>query len=207
MKCVYWRSFAVAFLLGILGVAGRAVACELPPPKDPAKSWVVYRLDEARSRVRFDAKAFMHEVAGKTSKLQGTIRLGDRDRFTDAEACVRIDAASLDTDNSTRDGIMRQDHLETTRFPTIDFTLKQVEAVRRQGDGWEFGARGTLSLHGVSREILLPVRARPVDGGMRLTANVPIKMTDYRIPIPRFLLLTLEDQVVVSFDVVAKGGP
>lgn len=207
MNCVYWRSFAVTFLLGILGFVVRATACELPPPKDATKSWVVYRLDAAKSLVRFDAKAFMHDVVGKTSRLQGTIRMGDRERFTDAEACVRIDAASLDTDNSTRDGIMRQDHLETARFPTIDFVLKQVEAVRRQGDAWEFGARGTLSLHGVSREILLPVRARPVEGGIRLTAEIPLKMTDYRIPIPKFLFLTLEDQVVVSFDAVAKRIP
>jgi polyisoprenoid-binding protein YceI len=171
---------------------------------DPAKPRLVYRLDGAKSLVRFDAKAFMHDFTGKTSQVQGTVRLVDLDRLTGAEACIRIDAASLDTDNSTRDGIMREDHLETAKFPAIDFVLKQVEGMRRQSGGWEFGARGTLSLHGVSREIFLPVRARPAEGGVRLTAEMPLKMTDYRIRIPKFLFFTVEDQVVVTFDVTAR---
>jgi polyisoprenoid-binding protein YceI len=163
----------------------------------------VYRLVEGKGFVGFDAKAFMHEFTGKTSKVRGTIRLADPERLTQAEACVRVDAASLDTGNSTRDDIMRKDHLETASYPTIEFLLKTVEGVERQSDGWEFGAGGTLSLHGVRREILLPVRVRPAEGGIRLTGEIPLRMSDYRIALPKFLFFTVEDQVVVRFDVVA----
>ena len=83
---------------------------------------------------------------GRTSKVQGAIRLADPERLTEAEACIQVDAASLDTDNSTRDDIMRKDHLETARFPTIDFVLKNVEGITRQAGGWELGAGGSLSL-------------------------------------------------------------
>ena len=157
--------------------------------------------------MRFDAKAFMHDFAGRTSKVQGTIRLGDVDRLTDAEACVRIDAGSLETGNTTRDGIMREDHLETDKFPVIDFVLKQAESATHESWGWKFNAKGTLTLHGVGREILLPVRARQDGDAVRLTAEIPLKMTDYRIRIPKFLFFTVEDQVVVSFDVTARRTP
>ncbi len=190
-----------------LGLAQSGIACELPPLPGGAKSQTVYRVDEAKSLLRFDAKAFMHDVVGKTSKVQGTFRLSDPDRFTDAEACVRINAATLDTGNSTRDGIMRDDHLETGKFPTIDFVLKQIESVKRQTGTWEAMARGTLFLHGVSREIQVPVRVRQAEDAVQLTGQTSLKMTDYRIPIPKFLFLTLEDQVMVSFDVVARRVP
>ena len=203
------ESRVLAFICGSILVAGLSfaragIACELPPLPETAKPRATYRLDETKSVVRFDAKAFMHDFTGKTSKLLGSIRVGDLDRLPDAEACVTIDAASLETGITTRDGIMRDDHLETAKFPTIDFVLKQVEAVSRQSGGWDFTARGTLSLHGVSREILFPVQARPAEGGVRLVAEVPLKMTDYRIRIPKFLFFTVEDQVVVRFDVTAK---
>lgn len=204
MNCVHWRSFAVPFLLVVLGFAELGIACELPPLQDTARPRTVYRLDETTSLVRFEAKAFMHDFTGKTSKLRGIIRLGDLDRLTDAEACVAIDAASLETGIATRDGIMRDDHLETAKFPTIGFVLTGVEAVSRQSAVWNFTARGTLSLHGISREILFPVRARQTGETLRLTAQMPLKMTDYRIRIPKFLFFTVENQVVVAFDLTAR---
>ena len=203
------ESRVVAFICGSILVAGLSLAragaaCELPPLPETAKPRATYRLDETKSVVRFDAKAFMHDFTGKTFKLLGSIRVGDLDRLPDVEACVTIDAASLETGIATRDGIMRDDHLETAKFPTIDFVLKQVEAVSRQSGGWDFTARGNLSLHGVSREIIFPVRAHQAGDIVRLAAEVPLKMTDYRIRIPKFLFFSVEDQVVVSFDVTAR---
>ena len=191
-------------LVVVFGFAEAGGACELPPLPETAKPRATYRLDETKSVVRFDAKAFMHDFTGKTFKLLGSIRVGDLDRLPDVEACVTIDAASLETGIATRDGIMRDDHLETAKFPTIDFVLKKVEAVSRQSGGWDFTARGNLSLHGVSREIIFPVRAHQAGDIVRLAAEVPLKMTDYRIRIPTFLFFTVEDRVVVRFDVTAK---
>jgi polyisoprenoid-binding protein YceI len=191
-------------LLASLGSVGRAFACELPPVRDPGRPRIVYRVEEGQGQVRFDAKAFMHDLAGKTSKVTGAIRLADPDRLTEAEACVRVDAASLDTGNGTRDDIMRKDHLETATFPTIDFLLRSLEGTKAQSGGWELVAKGSLSLHGVTREILLPIRARQEGDSVRLTGDIPLKMTDYRIRIPKFLFFTVEDQVVVSFDVAAR---
>jgi polyisoprenoid-binding protein YceI len=191
----------------IFSLARAGAACELPPPRDLTKALAVYRVVGGPGGVRFDAKAFMHAFAGTTSKVEGTIRIGDRERFSDAEACVRIDSASLDTGNSIRDGIMRKDHLETATFPTIEFVLKAVEDVTRQAETWDFTARGTLSLHGVSREIQFPLRARQQGDAVLLSGQIPLKMTDYRIQIPRFLFLTVDDQVLISFDVTAQRAP
>jgi polyisoprenoid-binding protein YceI len=203
---VRWVVAAVGLLLG-LSCARASTACELPPPRDPAKATALYRIVTGPSWVRFDAKAFLHNFAGQTAQIEGIIRVGDANRLSDAEACVQIDAASLDTGNSTRDGIMRNDHLETARFPTIDFLLKATEGVTHQDGSWQFTVSGTLSLHGVSREIQFPVQARQEGDAFLLRGKLPVKMTDYGIRIPRFLFLTVEDRVMVSFDVTAKRAP
>jgi len=146
----------------------------------------------------------MHDFAGRTPQIEGTIRVSDADRLSDAEACIRMDAASLDTGNSTRDGIMRNDHLETARFPTIDFLLKAVDGVTRQGETWEFTATGMLSLHGVNREIRFALRARQEGETVRLTGRLPLRMSDYGIRTPRLLFLAVDDEVMVSFDLIVK---
>ncbi len=198
-----WARLALG-LPAVLWLAEAGAACELPLPRDPAKPGALYRVVAGPSRVRFDAKAFLHDFAGQTAKVEGLIRVGDLDRLSGAEACVRIDAASLDTGNSTRDGIMRDDHLETAKLPTIDFLLTMVDAVKHQTGRWDFTAMGTLSLHGVSREIRLPVRARQEGDAILLVGEFPLKMTDYRIRIPRFLFFSVEDQIRVMFDLRAR---
>ena len=195
---------AVLGPMAVFTFAHASAACELPRPRDPAKPGVLYHVVMGASQVRFDAKAFLHTFAGTTSRVEGSIRVGDLDRLSDAAACIRIDAASLDTGNRIRDGNMREGHLETSRFPTIDFLLTMVDGMMRQPGRWQFMASGTLSLHGVEREVRFPIRAREEGETVVLTGQLPLKMTDYGIPIPRFLLLSVEDQVLVSFDVTAK---
>ena len=187
-----------------LSSAGAKSDCQLPSPLDSAKPSALYQVVTGPSWVRFDAKAFLHNFGGQTSRIQGTIRVADPDRLAEAQACILIDAASLDTGNSTRDDIMRNEHLETSKFPTIDFLLQTVRAVTHRGENWEFTAEGTLSLHGVSRDTQFPVRAHREGDVIRLWGQLPGKMTDYHITIPRFLMFTVEDQVQVSFDVSAR---
>jgi len=188
----------------LLSWACRAPACELPPASAPR---LLLRVDESRSAVAFDAKAFLHSFSGRTSRIRGTVGLADPESPDGAAACFRIDAASLETGNSTRDASMRDDHLETRRFPSIAFDLAQVERARRTAEGWEFLARGTLTLRDVARQIQFVVRARRDGNGVRLAGEVPVKMTEHGIPVPKFLFLTVEDGVLVRFDVTATPAP
>jgi hypothetical protein len=39
-----------------------------------------------------------------------------------------------------------------------------------------------------------------------VAGEVPLKLSDFGIPIPRFLFLKMKDQIKVAFEVVAVGG-
>lgn len=194
-------------LVLVLGSVCRALACELPAASPASAPSLTLRVVASRSQVVFDAQAFLHSFSGRTSTIRGTIRLPNGDHPDGADACFRIDAASLDTGNATRDAVMRDEHLQTHRFPAIAFDLQGVEGSRRAADGWTFIARGTLTLRDATREIRFPVLARRAGEDVRLTGEVPVKMSDYGIPAPKFLFLTVEDLVLVRFDVVATRAP
>jgi polyisoprenoid-binding protein YceI len=207
------RSAGLRWLCGagvaalVVGSIGRAPACELPAASPASAPGLVLRVAPPKSQVVFDAQAFLHSFSGRTSRIRGTLRLADGDRPDGAEACFRIDAASLETGNATRDAIMRDEHLQTSRFPVIAFDLLRVEGARSAADGWEFVARGTLTLRGATREIRFPVLARRVGDDLRLTGEVPVRMSDHGIPAPKFLFLTVEDRVLVRFDILAARAP
>lgn len=204
--CWLWLAGA-AVSLALLGPQAAHAGCDPSHLSHPSATRSIFRLDGAASSVQFDAKAFLHDFSGKTSKIQGAIGLAEPDQPTAAAACIRIDAASLDTGNATRDATMRNEHLETDKFPEIFFELTQVEHPRRVADVWEFEASGTLTLHGVARPIVIPIQARPAGNAMQISGQVPLKMSDYGIRQPKLLFVTVDDQVLVRFDVTAARVP
>ena len=70
--------------------------------------------------------------------------------------CIRdsIKTASIDTRNKDRDADLRSDKfLDAAKFPEITFASTRVE---KTGDGYI--AHGTLTIHGVSKDVALPFK-------------------------------------------------
>ena len=72
-----------------------------------------YVVDPGASVVRFHLHHKMHEVDGRSSKIEGKAVLGDDGKVM---TMVRIPSASFDTGDGNRDSHMRET-LEAAKFP------------------------------------------------------------------------------------------
>jgi polyisoprenoid-binding protein YceI len=115
-------------------------------PKDAVGAYVV---DAGHSGVGFRIK---HQdvayVLGRFDKFSGEVTLG----ATAAESSVRItlDANSVNTNNSGRDGHLRnQDFLDVKQFPEATFKSTKVA----DKDAQTFTVTGDLELHGVKKSV------------------------------------------------------
>ena len=160
----------------------------------------------ARSTVRFDADATGHTVHGMTHQVSGWVSFDPEDLSREAEVSFKVEGATLDTGNKSRDKKMRESHLETARYPTIAFHSTKVKAIAptlRADETQEMEITGALSLHGIERVISFPVKAVRRGGELVVTGETSLRMTDYGIPIPGFLFMKVKDEVKVMFEVVA----
>src|SRR5262249_42190418 len=119
-----------------------------------------------------------------------------------------IETASIDTREPKRDEHLRSpDFLDVTRYPMMTFKSKKVEKV---GDG-RFKVTGDLTLHGVTREVVLDVDgvAPPVTdprGTVRAGAQATTKINrqDFGISWSKALDgggVMVGDEVAVTIDV------
>jgi polyisoprenoid-binding protein YceI len=113
--------------------------------------YVVYDVDTVHSSVSF---AVSHMVVSKTrgefTDYAVTIK-EDPENITMSSVTAVIKTASIDTRNESRDKHLRSaDFFDVEKFPEITFKSKKIE---KKGDG--FVAHGTLTMHGVSKEISL----------------------------------------------------
>ena len=104
------------------------------------------------SKVTFDVSNMsVTSVDGTFSGMQGTIRFNPSD-LSNATLDVCIQASSVDTENSQRDEhLQNEDFFEVDKYPTICF---QSSAITRTSSGYL--ARGTLTMHGVTKTVSIP---------------------------------------------------
>ncbi len=112
-----------------------------------------FGIDKAHSMAGFRIRHMMSSVTGNFRDLDAVINI---DRANPAKSSVEftIQAKSIDTGNTNRDDHLRSaDFFDVAKFPTITFKSKSVKAKSKN----EFDVTGDLTMHGVTKEVTLPV--------------------------------------------------
>ena len=112
-----------------------------------------YTIDQAHSEVTFQVRNLLTKVRGRFSDFAGTVYF-DQEEPANSSVSLRIDAASIDTNNTDRDRHLRSDDFfAVDTYPTIAFDSSQI--IKTTDDTYE--VTGTLTIRGVGREITLPI--------------------------------------------------
>ncbi len=112
-----------------------------------------YAIDKGHSDVSFTIRHFASKVHGRFSDFDGTIQ-ADTARPDASSVVFTIKAASIDTNNSHRDDDLRSENFfDAAKFPEITFKSSKITATGKD----TYAVTGTFTMHGVSREVTLPV--------------------------------------------------
>jgi polyisoprenoid-binding protein YceI len=141
-----------------------------------------WTIDPSHSHVEFAVRHLMiATVKGRFAGVAGTVRVDDANPSA-ATVDVRIDVASIDTREPQRDAHLRSaDFFDAEKYPVLTFTAARIQ----DREGHAFKLAGDLTIHGVTRPVVLDVteegRTRDPWGGERLgvTAATKIKRSDF----------------------------
>ncbi|MCB1036061.1 MAG: YceI family protein [Acidobacteria bacterium] len=112
-----------------------------------------YKIDPNHSDTGFTIRHLVSKVRGNFTGFSGTVQY-DSASPESGSVTFEIDAASINTGNEQRDNHLRSaEFFDVEKFPKITFTSKSF---KKTGDQ-TFDVAGTLTMHGVSKEIVLPV--------------------------------------------------
>ncbi|MCH7399172.1 YceI family protein [Belliella sp. DSM 107340] len=150
--------------------------------------------------VEFFSKAPLNEFTGKSDKLNGLIDLekNDLDFF--------IDLNTLKTGIGLRDRHMRENYLETKKYPFAEFVGKINEKVSlKSGESKDVIAVGTFKIHGVEKQIKVPGKITAISSNeIKLEASFKVLLSDYKIEIPKVVFYELAEEQTVSISTTLK---
>jgi polyisoprenoid-binding protein YceI len=166
-------------------------------------------IDRNHSSVAFHVPIMggMSKVHGKFTDFDIQLNYDETD-VTKSSVTATIKVASVDTGIHDRDEDLRSDYFfDAAKFPNIVFESKHVE---KQGD--HLLASGTLTMHGVSRDMALPITLTGTFTDpatkKRVTgfgANITLNRRDYGINWEHSAMATfVSDNVEVEIEILTK---
>src|SRR5688572_4799544 len=183
--------FSRRFKLGLLIAAAAAPPMVAAAQEAPTTMFA----SVVSGTLRFVGHATVGDFVGSTTSVSGEVA-GDR---SSPRGWIEAPAASLDTRNERRDRDLRAS-LEVDRYPTLRFDVS--------GATWRAASdtailHGSLTIHGVTRQVDLPVVVSQVGDTMGVTSTFPIDLADYRVGglTKAFGLLRMRRHIEVSVDV------
>lgn len=205
----------VRFLAAVLSL-GSAILLTTP-----SASWAKalhFQVQEGGdNHITFNSDAPMEVIQGKTSQVAGDITLDDSFKF-DAKhpfnIVISVDLASVDTGMPLRNEHMRDNFLETGKYPKAVFKATSIQMDGKpdlkKPQTVKLVSTGDFTLHGVTVKKTIPLTvdyqpsANGKPGQIRVQGKFPVPLVQHNIKRPEAIFVKLAETVFVSVDVIGR---
>lgn len=169
--------------------------------------------------VSFTSDAPVEVIHGTTNQVQGDIVLDDSFQF-DAKhpfsVNFAVDLASIDTGIDLRNEHMRDNFLETAKYPQAIYKATSIKVDKKpdlkKPQTVHLISSGDFTVHGVTvkKTIPLVVDYKPsvgkIPASLRLRGKFPVPLEQHHIKRPEAVLVKLADTIFVSLDMQGKAA-
>lgn len=172
----------------------------------PAEGAVTAKVVKEKSSIRFIGAKVTGDHKGQFRNFDGAIDYvqgrPERVSFTIDLSSVQTDAGKLD------DHLKSPDFFDVAKFPQATFTSSSLtEAPAGSPDGTTHLLNGTLDLHGVRKDVSIPVKTQQTAEGVRTTSEFTINRHDWGISYKGMADDLIKDNVLIQLDLVFPPPP
>lgn len=174
-----------------------------------------------RDNVSFTSDAPIELVVGRTTKIKGEITIDDSLdlKKLSPKVSFEVDLASIDTGIPLRNEHMRDNFLETKKYPKAIFVVKTITPLSKLQDGKtiKLTGKGDFSVHGVTVQKDIPVQVtyfkesdfthNKFEHGdvIRVKSTFEVPLTEHKIKRPEVIMQKLAEKVIVTIDAYANA--
>src|SRR5258708_18306428 len=150
-------------------------------------------------------------AVGITKTISGDIAL-DRTNVANSQiGDITINISEFKSDNDRRDGFIRQNFLQSNKYPYATLTNATVVGLPtgpyQDGTALKFQIKGTLTVHDTKRDTTFDATGTYTGGTLVVTATTDLNMSDFGIQVPNIGgLLKVDDVMPLVVNLVARAS-
>lgn len=168
-------------------------------PDTTQQTFLGYRVQE--ELVRIGATT----AVGRTSGITGSVTIANN---SVTATTITADLTKLASDSSQRDGQLRNQAIETNKFPNATFVLSEAIPLTdalANGEAFSTTLKGKLTLHGVTKDVSIPIEAKVQNGLLVVVGSTQILFSDYSINKPNGAnVVSIEDKGILEIQLILK---
>lgn len=178
----------------LLSLAGAPLAAQVPAERIISSGTV------REGTLSFDGRATAGDFTGTTTSVTGEMHGGV---LAEVRGWVEAPVNTLATGNQRRDRDLNRS-MESGKYPTIRFELTGVDAPEAMTDSVNVVLHGRFIIHGVTRAATIPASVAFHPEGIRVHAQTPLNLKDYKIGgLTKMLgMLKMHEEIAVHVDLV-----
>lgn len=162
------------------------------------------------AREQLVGKSLPSDAVGTSKGVSGSLVLGADGSVLTDQSKITVDLTKLQSDESRRDNFIRNDTLQTSRFPMATFVPNAVQGLPAplptSGQA-TFQLLGDLTVHAVTKPVTWQVTASFADTTVSGSATTAIKITDFGMTPPKAgPVLSIEDGLTLELAFTAARG-
>ena len=218
---IWLATLSCILSLGIVGTAQKASsATPASSPARQAAATVRFRLDPSQSKFIAHAqrggllwfKGHEHLVAARefsgeaklntdslaASSLQLTVKTDSMEETSDAFTAAQKEIINRE---------LREIVLEPAKYPELVFMSTAVKGKRVGANQYDLKIAGNLTLHGVTRPIVIPAKVNVNGNDLRATGEFSINRSDFKVKATSAFhgMIRVRNKVKFTFDIVGHG--
>ncbi|MCE2742201.1 MAG: YceI family protein [Fluviicola sp.] len=117
-----------------------------------------------------------NDVAGVFKEVKGNVTF-DKDQLGTSKFDFTVDLSSVNTGNEVQNGHLKNaDWFDVKNYPNATFTTSSIVKAETG-----FLANGTFQLHGVKKELSIPISFEESEGNAIIKATFTFDRTDYKV--------------------------
>jgi polyisoprenoid-binding protein YceI len=168
---------------------------------EPSESSAKYVVEET-------LRGLNSTAVGTSSAITGEIYLTSEGLSSDTPSRFVVDLNALRSDEGMRDNYIKQNTLQTSRFPNAEFVIESIEGFPSNYTGdnsqVQLTLHGNLTVKDVTRPVSWTVLARQSGNTLAATADTDIKFSQFNMTPPTVPIATVRDDIHVQVVLVAR---
>jgi polyisoprenoid-binding protein YceI len=168
----------------------------------PEQTEVSYEVQE-----QFLSRDLPNQAIGKTNAVQGEFQISLDGKPSGKVTNITVDLSKLTSDERRRDNRIRQQWLESNKYPNAVFTSTDAQGLPdtyTEGQDVNFKLTGDMTIRDVTKPITFDVTGKLVGDTITGSATAQILMKDFGIDPPSVAgMLTVKDGVTIKLNFTA----
>lgn len=196
--------------------APAATAAAQPQPTEAAApaagSATVYRIDAAQSEARYEVGETFFQgnrfvtAIGRTKGIAGDVLVDFATPVNSQIGTIVINVNQLTSDEGRRDNYIRNNALESAKYPEATFKPTKIEGIPasvKPGDTLTLKVTGDLTVKETTRPVTFDVTLTAGQDQLTGSAVTQILLSDFGVGPIQIAMLATEDEAKLAFDFVA----